>query len=182
MCCLLCSALLFTWRKISKDQPGTPQPLFRLIEPALVFSVKVAWGDVPTSPFAVAPTVEWFTVTGKLVLIEPASVEAFTWKLADPGSVISIDPALVSKSYVPVEPMVPVKLMLPAFVLNVELPVSEACVAPMVPALLINDIFPVTPFTVMLPALVFICRSVVDGTVIVKSTLVELKKLNVPEL
>ena len=151
-----------------------------MIDPALVFSVNVAWGDGPTSPFAVAPAVEWFTFTGKLELIEPASVEAFRWKLADPDSVISIEPALVSKSYVPVEPMVPVKLMLPALVLNVELPVSEDCVAPMVPALLINDIFPVTPFTVMLPALVVICRSVVEGTVIVKSTLVALKKLKVP--
>lgn len=151
-----------------------------MIDPALVFSVNVAWGEVPTSPLAVAPAVEWFTVTGKLVLIEPASVEAFRWKVADPDSVISIEPALVSKSYVPVEPMVPVKLMLPALVLNVELPVSEDCVAPMVPALLINDIFPVTPFTVMLPALVVICRSVVEGTVIVKSTLVALKKLKVP--
>ena len=52
----------------------------------------------------------------------------------------------------------------------------------MVRALLINDIFPLMPFTVMVTAFVFICRSVVGGTVIVKSTLVELKKLNVPEL
>src|SRR6266571_4644398 len=130
-----------------------PQPLFKLIEPALVFSVNVAWGAVPTSPFAVAPVVEWFTVTVKLVLIEPTSVVAFKWKLGVPVSVISIDPALVSKSYVPVEPMVPVKLMLPAFVLNVESPVSEDCVAPMVPALLTNDIFPLTPFMFILPAL-----------------------------
>ncbi len=158
-----------------------PQPLFRLIEPALVLSVNVAWGAVPTSPFAVAPGVEWFTVTGKLVLIDPASVEAFRWKLADPSSVKSIDPALVSKSYVPVEAMEPVKLMLPAFVLNIELPVSEACVAPMVPALLVKDIFPLMPFTVMLPAFVFICRSVAGGTVIVKSTLVALKKLKFPD-
>src|SRR6266571_3559734 len=159
-----------------------PQPLFKLIEPALVFSVNVAWGAVPTSPFAVAPVVEWFTVTVKLVLIEPTSVVAFKWKLGVPVSVISIDPALVSKSYVPVEPMVPVKLMLPAFVLNVKSPVSEDCVAPMLPALLTNDIFPLTPFMLILPAFVCICRSVVFGTVIVKSTLIELKKLNVPEL
>lgn len=158
-----------------------PQPLFRLIDPALVFSVTVAWGVVPTSPFAVAPAPERFTVTGKLVLIEPTSVVAFRWKLAVPGSVISIDPALVSKSYVPVVPMAPLKLILPAFVLNVELPVNEAWVAPMVPALLINDIFPLTPLTVMLPAFVVSCRSVVGGTVIMNSTLVALKKLNVPD-
>ncbi len=170
--------------KCRGDPGGRPvtQPLFRLIEPALVLSVNVAWGEVPTSSFTDAPVVEWFTVTGKLVLIEPTSVVAFKWKLGVPVSVISIDPALVSKSYVPVEPMVPLKLMLPAFVLNVELPVSEACVAPMVPALLTNDIFPLMPFTLMLPAFVFICRSVADGTVIMKSTLVPLKKLNVPEV
>lgn len=159
-----------------------PQPRFRLIDPALVFSVNVAWGAVPTSPLTVAPAPEWFTVTGKFVLIEPTSVVAFTWKLAVAGRVISIDPALVSKSYVPVVPMAPVKLMLPAFVLNVELPVSEAWVAPMVPALLSNDIFPRMPLTVMLPAFVVSCRSVAGGTVIVKSTLVELKKLNLPDL
>jgi hypothetical protein len=153
-----------------------------VIDPALVFSVNVAWGAVPTSPFTVAPEVEWFTVTGKLVLIEPTSVVAFKWKLSVPGSVISIEPALVSKSYVPIVPMVPVKLMLPAFVLNVELPVNEAWVAPMLPALLTKDIFPLTPFTLTLPALVVICMSVAGGTVIVKSTLVALKKLNVPEL
>ena len=73
-------------------------------------------------------------------------------------------------------------MILPAFVLNVELLVSEDCVAPMVPALLPNDIFPFTPFTLMLPAFVCICRSEVFGTVITKSTLVPLKKLNVPEL
>src|SRR5690348_13931818 len=104
-----------------------PQPLFKLIEPALVFSVNVAWGDVPTSPLAVAPAVLRFTFTGKLVLIEPASVLALRWKLGFPVSVKSIDPALVSKSYVPVELIEPLKLMLPAFVLNVELPVSEDC-------------------------------------------------------
>ena len=98
------------------------------------------------------------------------------------SNVISIDPALVSKSYVPVVPMVPVKLMLPAFVFNVESPFSEACVAPMLPALLTNDIFPLMPFTLTLPAFVVICRSVAGGTEIVKSTLVALKKLNVPEL
>jgi len=108
-------------------------------------------------------------------LIEPASVVAFRLKLGFPVSVISIDPALVSKSYVPVEPMEPLKLMLPAFVLNVELPVSEDRVAPIVPALLTNDIFPLTPFTLILPAFVCICRSVVFGTVIVKSTLVALR-------
>ena len=153
-----------------------------MIEPALVFSVNVAWGDVPTSPFAVAPAPEWFTVTGKLELIEPTSEVAFRWKLGDPVNVISIDPALVSTSYVPVGPIEPLKLMLPAFVLNVESPVSEVCVAAILPALLTNDIFPLMPFALMLPAFVFICRSVVDGTVIVKSTLVALKKLNVPEL
>jgi hypothetical protein len=153
-----------------------------VIDPALVFSVNIAWCEDPTSPLAVAPAAERLTFTGKFVSIEPASVEAFKWKLFVPDNVISMDPALVSKSYVPVEPMEPLKLMLPAFVLNVELPVSEACVAPMLPALLINDIFPLMLFTVMLPALVVICRSVVDGTVIVKSTLVALKKLNVPEL
>jgi hypothetical protein len=52
----------------------------------------------------------------------------------------------------------------------------------MEPALLTTDIFPLMPFTLMLPAFVLICRSVKGGTVIVKSTLVELKKLNVPEL
>jgi len=159
-----------------------PQPLFKLIDPALVFSVNVVWGDVPTSPLAVAPTVLRFTDTGKLILIEPALVLALRWKLGFPVSVISIDPALVSKSYVPVEPIEPLKLMLPAFVLNVELPDSEDCVAPTLPALLINDIIPLTPFTLILPAFVCICRSVVFGTVIVKSTLVALKKLNVPEL
>ena len=129
--------------------PGyLPQPLFKVIDPALVFSVKVANGDVPTSPLAVAPAVLPFTVTGKLVLIEPTSVVAFRWKLGLPVSVISIDPALVSKPYVPVELMEPLKLILPAFVLNVELPVSEDCVAPMVPALLSNDIFPLTPLAV----------------------------------
>ena len=153
-----------------------------MIDPAFVFSVNAARGAVPTSPFTVAPTLEWLTVSGKLELIEPTSVVAFTWKLGDPVSVISIDPALVSKSYVPVEPMEPVKLMLPAFVLNVELPVSEVWVAPMEPALLTTDIFPLMPFTLMLPAFVLICRSVTGGTVIVKSTLVELKKLKVPEL
>ncbi len=78
--------------------------------------------------------------------------------------------------------MAPVKLILPAFVLIVEPPVNEAWVALMVPALLNNDIFPLTPLTVMLPAFVVICRSVVGGTEIVKSTLVALKKLNVPDL
>lgn len=165
-----------------QESIAIPQPLFRLIDPALVFSVKVAWGVGPTSPFAVALAPEWFTVTGKLVVIEPALVMAFKWKLAVPGKVISIDPALVSKSYVPVVPMAPLKVMLPAFVLNVELPVSEAWVAPIAPALLINDIFPLMPLTVMLPAFVVICRSVAGGTVIVKSALVELKKLNVPDL
>ena len=148
----------------------------------MVFNVNVAWGDVPTSPLAVAPAVLRLTVTGKLVLIEPTSVVAFRWKLGFPVSVISIDPALVSKSYVPVEPMEPLKLILPAFVLSVELPVIEECVAPIEPALLTNDIFPLTPLMLILPAFVCICRSVVFGTVIVKSTLVALKKLNVPEL
>jgi hypothetical protein len=97
-----------------------------VIDPALVFSVNIAWYEDPTSPLAVAPAAERLTGTWKFVLIEPASVEAFRWKLADPDSVISMDPALVSKSYVPVEPMEPLKLMLPAFVFNVELPVSEA--------------------------------------------------------
>ena len=158
------------------------QPLFRVIDPALVFSVKVAWGEAPTSLLVVAPVPEWFTVTGKLVLIEPTSVVAFTWKLAVPGRVISIDPAFVSKSYVPVVPIEPLKLILPAFVLKVELSVSEAWVAPTLPALLTNDIFPLMPLTLMLPAFVVICRSVAGGAVMVKSTLVELKKLNVPDL
>src|SRR6266567_5050031 len=124
-------------RRPSRSPGYLPQPLFKLIDPALVFSVKVAWGDVPTSPLAVAPAVLRFTFTGKLVLIEPASVVVLRWKLGFPVSVISIDPAMVSKSYVPVVPMVPVKLMLPAFVLIVESLVSEDCVAQMVPALLI---------------------------------------------
>src|SRR5436190_11942728 len=103
--------------------PGyLPQPLFKLIEPALVFSVNIAWGGEPTSPLAVAPRVLRFIVTGKLVVIEPASVLALRWKLGFPVSVISIDPALVSKSYVPIGPIEPLKLMLPAFVLNVESP------------------------------------------------------------
>ena len=148
----------------------------------MVFSVNVAWGEVPTSPLAVAPAPDLLTVTGKLVLIEPASVVAFKWKLDVAGRVISIDPALVSKSYVPLVSMAPVKLILPAFVLIVEPPVNEAWVALMVPALLNNDIFPLTPLTVMLPAFVVICRSEVGGTEIVKSTLVALKKLNVPDL
>src|SRR5215471_4321406 len=113
------------------------QPLFRLIDPALVLNVKVAWGEVPTSPLAEAPVPEWFTVTGKLVLIEPTSVVAFTWTLVVPGKVISIDPALVSKSYVPVV-IEPLKLIFPAFVLKVELSVSEAWFAEMLPALLVN--------------------------------------------
>lgn len=115
-------------------------------------------------------------------MIEPALVLAFRWKLGFPDRVISIDPALVSKSYVPVEPMEPLKFVVPAFVLNVELPVSEDCVAPILPALLVSDIFPLTPFTLILPAFVCICRSVVFGTVTMKSTFVALKKLNVPEL
>lgn len=158
------------------------QLLFRLIDPALVLSVKVAWGEVPTSLLVEAPAPEWFTLTGKLVLIVPTSVVAFRWKLAVPGRVISIDPALVSKSYVPVVPIEPLKLILPAFVLKVELSVSEAWVAPIEPALLIKDIFPLMPLTLMLPAFVVICRSVAGGAVMVKSTLVELKKLNVPDL
>ena len=58
-------------------------------------------------------------------MIEPTLVLAFRWKLEFPDRVRSIDPALVSKSYVPVEPIEPLKLILPAFVLSVELPVSE---------------------------------------------------------
>ena len=148
----------------------------------MVLNVKVAWGEVPTSPLAEAPVPEWFTVTGKLVLIEPTSVVAFTWTLVVPGRVISIDPAFVSKSYVPVVPIEPLKLILPAFVLKVELSVSEAWFAEMLPALLVNDIFPLMPLTFMFPAFVVIVRSVVGGAVIMKSTPVELKKLNVPEL
>lgn len=158
------------------------QPLFRVIDPALVFSVKIAWGEVPTSLLVVAPAPELFTVTGKLVLIEPTLVVAFTWKLGVPVRVISIDPAFVSKSYVPVVPIEPLKLILPAFVLKVELSVSEAWVTPMLPALLFNDIFPPMPFTLMLPAFVVNCRLVVEGAVMVKSTLVELKKLTVGDL
>jgi hypothetical protein len=52
----------------------------------------------------------------------------------------------------------------------------------MLPALLFNNIFPVMPLTLMLPAFVVIVRLVVGGAVMVKSTLVELKKLNVPDL
>jgi len=148
----------------------------------LVLSVKVAWGAVPTSTLAEAPAPEWLTLTGKLVLSVPTSVVAFRWKLAVPGRVISIDPAFVSKSYVPVVPIEPLKLILPAFVLKVELSVSEACVVPMLPALLIKDIFPLMRLTLMLPAFVVIVRSVAGGAVMVKSTLVELKKLNVPDL
>lgn len=75
----------------------------------------------------------------------------------------------------------PVKLILPASVLNFEPSRSEACVAPMVPALLINNIFPLMPLTEMLPAFVASWRSVVGGTVMVKSTLAALKKLNAPD-
>ena len=158
------------------------QLLFRLIVPALVLSVNVASGAEPTLPLAVAPALERLTVTGKLVLIEPASVVAVSWKLVVPGRFRLMVPALVSKSYVPVVPMLPVKLIVPALDLSIELPVNDDCVASMVPALLTKDILPLTPFTWTLPAFDCICRSVEDGTVIVKSTLVELKKLNVPEL
>ena len=161
--------------------PETWELLFRLIEPALVLRVKVACGAAPTSPFAVAPAPERLTLTEKLVVSVPTSVEAFIWKVVASGKVISIDPALVSKSYVPLVPREPLKVIPPAFVLNVEPAVSEAWVAPMEPARLRSDIFPLTPPTVMSPACVMICRSVVGGTVIMKSTLVESKKVDLPE-
>jgi len=50
--------------------------LLRVIEPALVFNITLAWGVVPTSALMDPPAALWFTVTGKLVLIEPASVLA----------------------------------------------------------------------------------------------------------
>ena len=65
---------------------------------------------------------------------------------------------------------------------DVRLAASDAWLADMLPALLVNDIFPLMPLTFMLPAFVVIVRLVVGGAVMVKSTPVELKKLNVPDL
>ena len=79
-------------------------------------------------------------------MIVPTSVAAFIWKVVASGKVISIDPALVSKSYVPLVPREPLKVIPPAFVLNVEPAVSEARVAPMEPARLRRRHLPADAF------------------------------------